>query len=72
MADGLSALLQKEVEMGGISPIKVCRNAPGISHLMFADGTMLFFRANEAEALKVKQVLNTYEAGTGQLINKAK
>jgi hypothetical protein len=39
---------------------------------MFADGTMLFFRANEAEALKVKQVLNTYEAGTGQLINPAK
>jgi hypothetical protein len=40
--DGLSALLQKEVENTGISPLKVCHNAPGISHLLFADDTLLF------------------------------
>jgi hypothetical protein len=40
--------------------------------LLFVDDTLLFFRANEAQASRVKQVLNTYEAGTGQLINPAK
>jgi hypothetical protein len=45
VTDDLSALLQHEVEAGGISPIKVCRNAPGTSHLLFADDTLLFFRA---------------------------
>jgi hypothetical protein len=72
VADGLSALLQNEVDDGGISPIKVCRNAPGISHLMFADDTMLFFRATEEQAIRVKDVLEVYEKGTGQLINPAK
>jgi hypothetical protein len=43
VADGLSELLREEVEAGGISPLKVCRNAPGISHLLFADDTLLFF-----------------------------
>jgi hypothetical protein len=72
VVDGLSALLQKEVEVGGISPVKVCRNAPGISYLLFADGTMLFFRASENQATCVKKVLDEYEKGTGQLINPAK
>jgi hypothetical protein len=72
VADGLLALLQKEVEVGGISPIKVCRNTPGISHLLFADDMMLFFRASENQATCVKKVLDEYEKGTGQLINPAK
>jgi hypothetical protein len=47
VADGLSALLQSEICSGGISPIKLCRRAPGISHLLFADDTLLFFKANQ-------------------------
>jgi hypothetical protein len=44
VADGLSALLHSEIAAGGISPIKICRRAPGISHLLFADDTLLFLR----------------------------
>jgi hypothetical protein len=72
VADGLSALLQKEVESNGIYPLKVCRAAPGISHLLFADDTMLFFKATEAQANRVKQVINEFEVSTGQLINPSK
>jgi hypothetical protein len=68
----LSALLQKEVEDGGISPVKVCRNSPGISHLLFADDTMMFFRASEDQALRVEHVIGVFERSTGQLINHAK
>jgi hypothetical protein len=32
VADGLSSLLKNEVDNGRITPIKVCRRAPGISH----------------------------------------
>jgi hypothetical protein len=64
--------LHKEVELNGISPIKVCRGAPGISHLLFADDTLLFFRASTQEATKVRKIIEIYANGTGQLINPAK
>ncbi|KAM0834186.1 hypothetical protein ACQ4PT_063778 [Festuca glaucescens] len=72
IADGLSELLRAEVEAGGITPVKVCRNAPGISHLLFADDTLLFFRAEEGEASRVRQVIENYAASTGQLVNDSK
>jgi hypothetical protein len=45
---------------------------PGISHLLFADDTLLFFKANSEQALQVKDVIENFERGTGQLINGAK
>lgn len=69
VADGLSALLHREVSQGTITPIKVCHNAPGISHLLFADDSLLFFKADGAQAVRVRHVLDTYSVATGQLIN---
>jgi hypothetical protein len=39
---------------------------------MFADVTLLFFKANAAQASVIKDVINTYERGTGQLLNPGK
>jgi hypothetical protein len=72
VADGLSALLQSEVVNNGISPIRVCRGAPGVSHLLFADDTLLFFRASVDEATRVKNVMDVYAKGTAQLISPSK
>jgi hypothetical protein len=72
VADGLSELLRAEVVAGGITPVKVCRRAPGISHLLFADDTLLFFRAEEAEATRVRQVIENYAVSMGQLVNDSK
>jgi hypothetical protein len=69
VADGLSTLLKHEVDQNRITPIKVCRRAPGVSHLLFADDTLLFFKATEEEALCVKNTLDKYASCTGQLIN---
>ena len=43
-----------------------------MSHLLFADDTLLFFKAEEEQARNVKQVLHAYERATGQIINPAK
>ncbi len=72
VADGLSALLKGGEESQRFSPIKICRRAPGVSHLLFADDTLLFFKAESAQASEVRNILLTYEAATGQLINPAK
>jgi hypothetical protein len=72
VADGLFALLQSEISNGGVSPIKLCRRAPGISHLLFMDDTLLFFKANQDQAERVKGVIDAYASATGQLTNESK
>ena len=55
VADGLSAILRKRVASGHITPVRVCRRASGISHLLFADDTLLFFEATRGQAESVKE-----------------
>ena len=45
-AEGLSSLLQYEEEAGGIEGIRVCRNAPSVSHLLFADDSLILMKAD--------------------------
>jgi hypothetical protein len=72
VADGLSTLLQSEVEAKTIEPVRICRRAPGISHLLFADDSLLFFKAHEDQAAKVREVLELFASSTGQQINPSK
>jgi hypothetical protein len=68
-AEGLSALIRQAEARGDIHSVKICQNAPIVSHLLFADDCFLFFRANIAEAEVMKNILATYEAASGQSIN---
>jgi hypothetical protein len=68
-AEGLSALIRQAEARGDIHGVKICKNAPIISHLLFADDCFLFFRANHNEAVVMKNILTTYEAASGQTIN---
>lgn len=72
VADSLSSLLHTAVQHGGLEALQICRRAPAVSHLLFADDSLLFFRANMENATTVKGVLNTYASATGQLINPSK
>jgi hypothetical protein len=72
IADGLSTLINRKVATGALRELVVCRNAPGVSHLLFADDTLLFFRASTGQAEVVKEILSTYGKCTGQQINPAK
>jgi hypothetical protein len=72
VADGLSQLIQRKVQDDALKELHICRGAPGISHLLFADDTLLFFKANPDQAMVVKEIVDTYASCTGQLINLAK
>ncbi|XP_031111882.1 uncharacterized protein LOC116015853 [Ipomoea triloba] len=68
-ADGLSVLLQKAEARGDIHGVKVARGAPSVSHLFFADDSLLFFKACHHEAQTIKQCLAEYSSASGQLVN---
>jgi hypothetical protein len=71
-ADGLSCLIRKEVEINSLWEFHICRRAPDISHLLFADDSILFFEASVEQALVAKSVLDRYEEATGQLVSLGK
>ncbi|KAL0424121.1 UNVERIFIED_CONTAM: putative mitochondrial protein [Sesamum radiatum] len=70
--ESLSALFRAAADKGTIPGVAVCRGAPHISHLLFADDTMVFCPANTDTVLHVKHLLDTYRLASGQEINLAK
>ena len=71
-AMGLQGLLQKAEMEGKIKGVAISRYGPRVSHLFFADDSVLFCRATKAECQRVLDILAIYERGTGQKINKEK
>lgn len=68
-SQGLSAMLNRYVEQRLFQGITIARGAPTISHLFFADDSLVFFRATGADSHQVKACLQHYEKATGQIIN---
>ena len=68
-ADVLSGLLSKEAILNNIHGIQVARQAPKISHLLFADDSLLFARANTVEAERILKILHSYQRASGQVVN---
>ena len=71
-AEGLSAMLKKEVRDGKIKGVAVSRGAPSILHLLFGDDSIIFCRASMLECDRVMKVLEDYERVSGQKLNKEK
>jgi len=62
ISEGLSMLLQHAQMEKKISGVKICRSALSDSHLLFADDSILFYKANQREAKALRELLLIYEA----------
>lgn len=54
---------------GRIHGVSICKRAPNLSHLLFADDPLLFCQANQEEVQAISEVLQTYAVSSGQRIN---
>ncbi|XP_065634479.1 uncharacterized protein LOC136069649 [Quercus suber] len=71
-AEGLSALIKKSVDKGDMEGVTVCRGAPHLSHLFFADDSIIFCKATIEECNTIQRILGVYEQASGQQLNRTK
>ena len=68
-ADGFSSLINNAVRNNMLSGISICRGCPMVTHLFFADDSLLFCKASTQECHILMAILDLYEAASGQKIN---
>jgi hypothetical protein len=71
-ADVLSGLITKAQNNYLIHGVKIVPGAPEVTHLLFVDDIILFCRANKEETTNLKNIISTYQAASGQLVNMEK
>ena len=64
--------LKKAESMGDLKGVSICRNGPKLTHLLFADDSLVFCGAKETECQKLLDILAKYERASKQQINREK
>lgn len=72
VVEALSSFLVKVRELGIISGFKIGRCKEVITHLQFADDTILFSSAKREEILAIKRILQCFQLVPGLKINISK
>nr|XP_027071881.1 uncharacterized protein LOC113696703 [Coffea arabica] len=68
-SEGFSNLLRRATQAGRMNGIKISRQGPSVTHLFFADDSLIFCRANSQEAKELRRILELYEQESGQVVN---
>ena len=70
--EGLHSLIQQAENCGNLHGVSLCKEGLKVSHLFFADDSLLFCQANDNDCQAVLDILDTYEQASGQQINRGK
>lgn len=68
----LSRLIQGAVDGGFLEGIYLSMQGPTLSHLLFADDTLIFLRASSLNYQNIIQILNAYCTTSGQEVSMQK
>ena len=69
---GLYGLIHKVARMGDMWGVSICQKGPKLTRLLFADDSLIFYKAKENECHKLLDILATYERASSQKINREK
>ena len=67
--EAFSALIDDASNRQKLNGVSICRGCPSVTHLFFADDSLLFCKADRGEVSKLLEILELYEAASGQKIN---
>lgn len=68
-AEGFTALLKKAERNRLLSGVKIAKDSPTLTHIFFADCSLLFYKAIAGEARILMKIFETYGRASGQTIN---
>jgi len=71
-SEGLNGLIERAVENKHLEGFSLCKNGAKISHLLFADDSLLFCHARMEDVSMIQEILGKYERASGQKINSNK
>lgn len=66
---GFTNLINNATNSSLILGVSIAKNVPVISHLLFVDDSLLFFRAINFNSINIIKILNDYELTSDQCIN---
>jgi hypothetical protein len=69
VAQGLSSMLKGAEMRGEIEGVRVCRDAPMVSHLLFSDDSLILMNVDRKNALKLKEILDRYCENSGKKLS---
>ncbi|KAL0416151.1 UNVERIFIED_CONTAM: putative mitochondrial protein [Sesamum latifolium] len=72
LEQSFSSLLQYAEREGRLQGVYIYRGAPSISHLLFADDTLIFSKASLECTMVIQDILEVYRRASGQEINFSK
>lgn len=67
--EGFTAQMEKAVQERQIQGVSICRRAPKLTNLLFADDSLLFCQATHSEVTVIMEILQFYAGASGQSIN---
>ena len=66
---GFHGLLKKAKDLGEVKGVFISCNGPKLTHLLFANDSLIFCKAQDNDYQKLLEILDTYKRASGQQIN---
>ena len=71
-AEGLNVLFAQVSQTKTIQGLSISRGGPQLTHIFFADNSVLFCRANMQKCNAILEILRKYKKASGQQVNQDK
>ena len=68
-ANGFSSLINKAARNKMLNGVSICKGCPMVTHLFFANDSLLFCKAGRQECQKIVEIHELYKVSYGQKIN---